>query len=669
MTESQFLATRPPSPIVARIVPKLLVVGIIAGFYVMSLEPKLPDDEAAALAARFRFQPAPFPEISGLSHKSVREVHPSLRHIAGMISFVGAAVALGDLDGDGLPNDLIHVDPRTDQVTVAPVPTADGEPSRFAPFLLIPSPLEFDPAIMAPVGCLIGDFNEDGLSDILVYYWGRSPILFLRKDGGGSPARDQFASAELVAQPARWYTGAVTQADFDGDGHVDLIVGNYFPDDARVLDARGTGTEQMPDSISRAFNGGRKRLFLWQSAATGADPGVRYQIAEGALPGDVVTQWTFGFAAADLDGDLLPELYCVHDWGQDRLLHNRSQPGEPHFAVVAGQRSITTPRSKALGYDTFSGMGVDVGDLNGDGRPDLFVSNITANWGLHESNFAFMSTGQIERLREGVAPYRDESEDWGLSRGGWTWEARLGDFDNDGVLEAMQAAGYLKGTINRWPELQEAALGNDRLVRFPWVWSSMASGDYINGADRNPFFVRASSGRYFDIAERIGIPAGTISRGIATADVDGDGRLDFAVANQWGPSHFYRNMAPQPGAFLGLDLRLPIGDGSGESATVLRGRVQPAIPSRPAIGAHARIHLPDGRVLAAEVDGGTGHSGKRSPDLHFGLGEVDPAAELGVELDWRGSDGRVRSRRMDLTPGWHTVVLGNGTPAPEGGNR
>ena len=49
-----------------------------------------------------------------------------------------------------------------------------------------------------------------------------------------------------------------------------------------------------------------------------------------------------------------------------------------------------------------------------------------------------------------------------------------------------------------------------------------------------------------------------VTRGIALADVDGDGRLDFAVANQWEPSFLFRNTAPNPGAFLGLHLRLPV---------------------------------------------------------------------------------------------------------------
>ena len=641
-----------------------LVAGVvIAGLYLLARLPQLSPAERATLASRFHFTRLPLPELPpSPDHplRSVRAVHPSLQRISGWISSVGAAVALNDLDGDGLPNDVCYVDPRTDQVIVAPVP---GTPARYRPFALSPSPLPYDPATMAPMGCLPGDFNEDGLMDILVYYWGRTPVAFLRR--GGLPGvatelrSDLYVPVEAYPKQERWYTNAATLADLDGDGHVDLVIGNYFPDGARILDAKATGNEQMQHSMSRAYNGGSKRFLLWAGSTAGENPTVRFKEVEGGLDEQVGHGWTLAVGAADLDGDQLPELYFANDFGPDRLLHNLSTPGHLRFALLKGEKQFTTPNSKVLGRDSFKGMGVDFGDLNGDGLLDIYVSNIASEYALEESNFVYVSTGQLDRMAKGVAPYVDRSESLGLSRSFWAWEARLGDFDNDGVLEALQATGFTRGNKYRWPELQELAMGNDELLSNPRSWPRFQQGDDLSGHNHNPFFVRASDGRYYDLAPEVGLDQEMISRGIATADVDGDGRLDFAVANQWETSFFYHNESPAAGSFLGLHLLLPLQGRESSAPRVRPGHPGADTPGRPAIGAAATVHLPDGRRLVAQVDGGNGHSGKRSPDLHFGLGKLTSETPVAVDLHWRDLTGNVRSETLQLHPGWHTVILGS----------
>jgi hypothetical protein len=76
------------------------------------------------------------------------------------------------------------------------------------------------------------------------------------------------------------------------------------------------------------------------------------------------------------------------------------------------------------------------------------------------------------------------------------------------------------------------------------------------------------------------------------------------------------------------------------------------------LGARVTVYLPDGRKLVQQVDGGNGHSGKSSPDLHFGLGSVGRRG-LRVAFDWRDRSGTVRHEEADLAPGWHTVLLGS----------
>ena len=621
---------------------RLTGVALVLAFYGFARLPELPDAERESLARRFAFARLPLPTAPGDLGRRVREVHPDFEKISAWISSVGAGIALNDLDGDGLHNDMCKVDTRIDRVVVAPVP---GSGERYPLFTLDPDPaLPHDRRTMAPMGCLPGDWNEDGRMDAVVYYWGRPPVAFLRRAGSEGPlSAAGYRPVPVGDWRERWNTNALTSADVDGDGHLDLIVGNYFPDGMGVLDARDTRPAHMHRSMSRSENGGKNRLLLWKRAATGPEPTVELVDVPDAFDPQTAYSWTLAVGAVDLDGDLLPEIYFGNDFGNDRLLHNLSRPGAPRLRALSGVRHFTTPHSKVLGHDSFKGMGVDFVDLDGDAHLDMYVSNIAQNWALEESHFVWVSTGETARMKDGIAPFEDRGEDLGLSRSGWGWDARLADFDNDGTPEALQAIGFARGTKNRWPELHELAMGNDNNMAHTRAWFRFQPGDDLSGHLHNPFFVRAANGRYYDLAAEIGIADNQVSRALALADVDADGDLDFGVANQWDDSWFYRNDSPRRNASLVLDLRLPAGTGT-----------------RPAVGAFVTVHRPDGRRMVGHADGGSGHSGKRAPVVHFGLGRTGPGDRMKVEVRWRDGQGRVRTKVLGLTPGYHTVLLDAG---------
>lgn len=653
-----------------RLLAPAVALALVALAYSQARFPRLGPADCAKLAAPFKFEKLPLAEVPDHPpYKLVRPVHPSLQRISAWVSSLGASVAMADLDGDGLPNDLINVDPRTDLVTVAPAP---GTGNRYAPFTLNPAPLPYDAKTAAPMSILAGDFNEDGLLDVLVYYWGRSPVIFLRRKSAGiepgqpgALATAAYAPTELSPNGERWFSNGAVQADLDGDGHVDLLIGNYFQDGGRILDADDHTTVQvMQQGLAKALSGGKKHFFLWDGATSGENPTVRYRAVTNVVSPEVEHGWTLAIGAADLDGDQLPEIYLGNDFGPDRLLHNESTPGRLKFTLCEGERRWTDPKSCVLGLDSFKGMGVDFGDVNGDGFLDIYVSNIADRFALTESHFLWQSTGRPEDMKRGIAPYVQASEKLGLSRSGWGWDSRLADFNNSGTLQAIQAVGFIKGKVNRWPELQSLGTSNSRIVSDPRLWPNFKPGADLSGGNLNPFFVRAADGRYYDVGPQVGFTEPMVTKAIALADVDGDGRLDFAFGNQWEPSYFYRNQSPEVGSFLGLHLLLPL---TGE-ADALPGQ-RPGHPAadlhgRPAICAQAKVALPDGRKLVAQVDGGAGHSGRRSPDVHLGLGKVTPTTPLDVEIKWRDGAGQVQETTLKLPPGWHTVVLGKGQPKP-----
>lgn len=568
-----------------------------------------------------RFEEYTLPVI-GEDPLAERSVHPDLEHISGWISSVGAAVAIFDFDGDGFANDYCLVDPRFNTVTVAPVPTTG---SRFAPREISWTEREASPGSVAPMGCLPADVDADGREDLILYYWGRGPTIHL--------AAQEFTEQPLLLNNEIWHTNAAIVADIDGDGVLDLVFGNYFPEDVEIIGRNGV--PRMQHSMSRAANAGRNRLFRGLT-------GGKFEDASYALNLAAANGWTLAIGAADLDGDQLPELYIANDFGRDHLLHNRSDQGRLVFARVTAKRRLTDPRSRVLGKDSFKGMGVDFGDINRDGVLDIYVSNIAEDYALMESHLLYIGTGEVGAFKTGDAPFEEESGSLGVARSAWGWDARFVDFDGDGWSEILQATGFLKGETDRWPELHEVAMGNDELLKFPWAWPRFSAGDDLSGDRADALFVRQKDGHWRDIGQAIGFTAGTVTRGIALGDVDGDGDIDALLARQWAPSVLLKNVSEPRGANAIIEMRYSFETGL----------------DRAAHGASVLLRSIDGRgpKIAKQVPGGEGHSGKSAPILHFGLGAFPNDAELVVEVSWRDIAGH-HTAIVPVTEGRQRIVL------------
>ena len=356
--------------------------------------------------------------------------------------------------------------------------------------------------------------------------------------------------------------------------------------------------------------------------------------------------WRSG--AADLDGDLLPEIYFANDFGPDRLLHNRLDAGASALRRAGGAADASPPRPRRCSATTPSrAWGSTSRDLNGDGIPDMYVSNIAQNYALRGEPLRLgehrRPRGDAARASPPTGPQRGRSACRAAAGAGTpasptsTTTACPRRCRRSASCAARRTAGR-SCTSSPWATTTTCSI--------PGAWPHFKPGDDLSGHLHNPFFVRARDGRYYDLAAELGLDDSHVSRGIAIADVDGDGALDFAIANQWEPSDFFHNDSPRRGSSLEIVPAAAGRRGDGRRHAAGGGRRRPRSGSR------------DGRRLVGQVDGGSGHSGKRAPELHFGLGRLGAGTPLRVDLRWRDGAGRVRAETLRLAPGWHTILLG-----------
>jgi hypothetical protein len=161
------------------------------------------------------------------------------------------------------------------------------------------------------------------------------------------------------------------------------------------------------------------------------------------------------------------------------------------------------------------------------------------------------------------------------------------------------------------------------------------------------FYTKNSSGTYVNVSSNLGLAVPTPTRAIATGDTTGTGSLDFAIARQWAAPAFYANEAPNKGDYLELELYRPSTDPADA------GKGLEAIGT-PAYGATVTITTPKGTQIA-QLDGGGGHVGYRSFDVHFGLGSY--MGPVNAHVQWRDTNGNLHSQTLKLMPGTHSLML------------
>lgn len=343
-------------------------------------------------------------------------------------------------------------------------------------------------------GLAVGDYDADGFPDMYVNCYG--PNVLYRNQGDGTFARTEDAAG--VANP-KWGTSTAF-LDYDGDGLLDLYVCHY---------AKWT-------LESNHFCGNREkgvRIFCSpQSVAPEAD--VLYcNQADGTFRDasheagiDVQAGRTQGVVAADLNQDGLIDLYLGNDLHPNSLFLNE---GHGRFRDASEESGAAYDRSG----NSQAGMGVDAADLNGDGLPELFVTNFQ-----QEYNTCYENSGN------GV--FRDVSESVGLAAASrpWVgWGTALVDIDLDGDRDVIVTNGHTDDNL--------LDMGKDTpYAQPPLIWRNQRMRFEVVGPDAGPYFAERHPGR-----------------ALAVADLDNDGDFDVIIGHQDAAPALLRNDRLQNG--------------------------------------------------------------------------------------------------------------------------
>lgn len=402
-------------------------------------------------------------------------------------------------------------------------------------------------------GAAVTDFDHDGFPDILVTGYGG--LLLFRNDGDGTfheAGRESGLTDSLWGSSAAW-------GDLTGDGNPDLYVAHYvnwsFGNDPFCPGPEGKrdvcpprGFEPLPDELFVSNGDGTFREASREAGLREDGKGL------GVLMADV-----------DLDGDL--DVYVANDTVENFLYLN---DGSGHL----DEQSLMTGTGLGQAGTPDGSMGVDLGDYNLDGLPDLWVANYE-----RESFALYRNVGHGVFLHSshaaGVTAVGAQFVGWGTL---------FFDFDHDGDEDVFVSNGHVIRNPKAAPLRQMPLLFQNEAGRFQNV--APIAGGYTSSPH--------------------------MGRGVAAGDLDGDGDLDLVVSNVNEPVAALENDSTGSRSWLGLRLI---------------GRTSAREPA----GAVVSVVTSSGRQTRQKKGGGS-YASTHDPRLFFGLGAAERADE--VEIRW-----------------------------------